>query len=466
MFLLPRSARRAVARHMLVAPLVLISLMLGACTRPSVHEHVLDNGLRIFVKEDHRAPVVASFVWYKVGSVDEPKGITGISHVLEHMMFKGTERLKPNEFSRIIAENGGRENAFTAQDYTAYFQQLERSRLEVAFELEAERMRNLTLAKEEFLKEIKVVMEERRLRTEDRPEALVYEKFMHTAYQMHPYRHPIIGWMKDLETMTVDDLRKWYQRYYSPGNAVLVVAGDVDPAEVVRLAKKHFGPLSATPTARTPIPTEPPQTAMRRNIVRVPAEVPYLVMGYHVPVYGDAKPDWEPYALAVLAGVLDGGNSARFSRELVRATKVAESVSVNYSASGRYPALFMIDGTPANGHTVDSLESAIRAQIKRLHDERISAEELARVKAQVVAQDVYTRDSLFYQAMRIGLLETVGLDWRLIDAYVDRIRAVTPEQVQTVARKYLLDTNLTVTQLDPQPGAGKRKPRRGGAGVH
>jgi len=466
MFLLPWTARRAATRHVRVAPLILISLLLGACTRPSVHEHVLDNGLRVLVKEDHRAPVVVSFVWYKVGGVDEPKGITGVSHVLEHMMFKGTERLKPNEFSRIIAENGGRENAFTSYDYTAYFQQLERSRLEVAFELEAERMRNLMLAEEEFAKEIKVVMEERRLRTEDQPEALTHEKFIQTAYRVHPYRHPIIGWMADLQKMTVADLRTWYQRFYTPRNALVVVAGDVDPQDVFRLAQKHFGSLKAPPVERTAIPAEPPQKEMRRATAKVPAEVPYMIMGYHVPGYVDAKPEWEPYALAVLAGVLDGGNSARFSRELIRASKVAESISVSYSASGRYPGMFTIDGTPANGHTVASLETAVRGQITRLHNEPVSTEELARVKAQVVAQDVYTRDSLFYQAMRIGLLETVGLSWRLIDDYVDRIRAVTPEQVQTVARKYLIDTNLTVTQLDPQPLPKGRKPRRGGSGAH
>jgi len=457
MFLLPQSPRRTAARRVFGLLLILFASLLGACSRPSVHEQVLDNGLRVFVKEDHRAPVVASFVWYRVGSVDEPKGITGISHVLEHMMFKGTDRLKPNEFSRIIAENGGRENAFTSQDYTAYFQQLERSRLEVAFQLEADRMRHLKLADEEFAKEIKVVMEERRLRTEDRPEARVHEKFMETAFKVHPYRHPIIGWMGDLEKMTVEDLRKWYQRFYSPRNAIVVVAGDVDPSEVFRLAKKHFGPLAAAPVERTPIPAEPPQTELRRVSVRVPAEVPYMIIGYHVPVYGEAKPDWEPYALAVLAGVLDGGNSARFSRDLVRGKKVAESVNVGYSASGRYPNLFMIDGTPANGNNLASLESAIRAQIKRLHETPVSAEELARVKAQVVAQDVYTRDSLFYQAMRVGLLETIGLSWRLIDDYVDRIRAVTPEQVQAVARKYLVDTNLTIAELDPLPGAGRHK---------
>jgi zinc protease len=406
--------------------------------------------------------VVVSQIWYKVGSQDEPKGLTGISHVLEHMMFKGTAKLKPNEFSRIIAEHGGRENAFTSYDYTAYFQQLEKSRLPISFELEADRMQNLVLTGEEAGKEIKVVMEERRLRTEDQPEALAGEKFMTTAYEVHPYRNPVIGWMADLQSMTVKDLRDWYGRYYTPSNAILVVTGDVQPKEVFALARKHFGPVPARPPVQAGAVTEPPQKSERRARIALPAEVPYLLMGWHVPVHASAGhgdvAEWEPYALSVMGGVLDGGRAARFERELVRENKIASSIGLDYSAVSRSSAMLLIEGTPANGHSAEELEQAIRARIERIRNEPVSDEELKRVKAQVVASNVYSRDSVFYQAMQIGRLAAVGLDWRMLDGYVKNLNAVTAEQVQAVARKYLVDTNLTVTILDPQP-MGKDKPR-------
>lgn len=447
-------------------------LLLAACAAPpvgngpsvarnasaAVHEVVLDNGLKVIVKEDHRAPVVVSQIWYKVGASDEPDGLTGISHVLEHLMFKGTPKYPAGSFSRIIAENGGRENAFTGPDYTAYFQTLEKSRLPVAFELEADRMRNLVLDPAEFAKEVRVVMEERRLRTDDQPEALAYEKFMNTAYRVHSYKNPIIGWMRDLEKMTIADVRAWYRRWYVPNNATLVVAGDVEPRAVVALARQHFGPIPAGRVERTHIPAEPPQIAPRRSTLKAPAQVPNLIIGYHVPAYGHAEETWEPYALMVLNGILGGGNSSRFQRELVRGTAVASGIASGYNAAARHPGLFTINGTPVNGQTVRKLEAAVRAQIRRLQDEPVTAEELERIKAQVVASDVYQRDSVFYQAMKIGTLETVGLDWRLADDFVARLRAVTAAQVQAVAKKYLIESNMTVTVLEPQPG--RPKPRR------
>lgn len=454
------------AGYRLLGVFALACALLG-CSDQEVHETSLDNGLRVIVREDHRSPVVVSQLWYKVGSMDEPEGLTGISHVLEHMMFKGTKRLKPNEFSRIIAENGGRENAFTGYDYTAYFQQLEKSRLPISFELEAERMHNLNLDEEEVRKEIKVVKEERRLRTDDRPQSLLYETFMTTAYQSHPYKHPIIGWMRDLERIGVEDLRTWYRRFYTPSNALLVVVGDVKPREVFDLAKKHFGPIPSRPAARSEAPPEPRQTDTRRVRLAAPAEVPFFIMGYHVPVHTQGESAWEPYALNVLAGVLDGGNSARFARELVRGQRLATSLDTGYSAISREPTLFTFDGVPASGHTIKDVEQAVRAQIERLKTEPISDQELKRVKAQVVAQDVYARDSVFYQAMQIGQLETTGRSWRLLNERVERLNAVTAQQVKEVASKYLHDDNLTIAVLDPVPmdKKHKRAPTRRG-GVH
>ncbi|HSH29115.1 MAG TPA: pitrilysin family protein, partial [Thiohalobacter sp.] len=414
-------------------------------------EYSLDNGMRVIVKEDHRAPVVVSQVWYRIGSSYEHAGITGISHVLEHMMFKGTDKHGPGEFSRIIAENGGRENAFTSRDYTAYFQQLEQSRLPVALELEADRMRNLLLPEEEFNKEVRVVMEERRLRTEDKPEALTFEQFNATAFLNSPYRNPIIGWMTDLESMNIQDLERWYQRWYAPNNAILVVAGDVDPDAVAKLAAQHFGPHQAEAVAPPKPRIEVEQKGVRRIRVQAPAEVPYLLLGYKVPVLLTAENEWEPYALEVLAGILDGGQSARLARILVRDRQLVAEAGAGYDLYGRQQSLFLLDATPAEGVDVEAVEKALRGQIQRLRSEPVAAAELERVKAQVVAGRVYEEDSIFYQAMKIGQLESIGLDWRVGEQYVARIQAITAEQLQAVARKYLVEDRLTIARLDPLP---------------
>lgn len=431
--------------------------ILGGCSKTD--EISLDNGLKVVVQEDHRSPVVVSQIWYKIGGIDEPRGITGVSHVLEHMMFKGTAKHPSGEFSRIIAENGGRENAFTSRDYTAYFQTLEKSRLAIAFELEADRMTNLLLEEKEFKKEIKVVMEERRLRTEDKPEGKLYEKFSATAYTRHPYGNPIIGWMEDLQSLTTEDVRKWYKRWYAPNNATLVVVGDVDPKEVFALAKKYFGSIPAREITPTSLPNEPKQNAKREIVVKIPAKVPSVIIGFHTPVHGFADKEWEPYALDVLAGILDGGKSARFSRELVRTQHIAASAGAGYDAIARAPSMFLISGTPASGKNIAQLKKALLQQIERIKDGPISDVELARVKAQVSASDVYQRDSVFYQAMEIGMLEASGLNHSLIDDYVDHINAVTVKQVKKVAQQYLVETNMTVAELKPLPFDQKRRPR-------
>ena len=419
-------------------------------TSDSVSEYRLANGLTILVKEDHRAPVVVSQIWYKVGSSYEHNGSTGLAHMLEHMMFKGTHEHGPNEFSRIISANGGRENAFTGQDYTAYFQQLEKSRLPISFELEADRMANLNLRAEDFAKEVQVVMEERRMRTDDKPRALTFEQFAAAAYVNSPYHHPIIGWMNDLENMTVDDMRGWYKTWYVPNNATLVVAGDVDPQAVFELAKKTYGQVKPHPVPTVKPQIEIEQKGIRRITVKAPAQLPYIIMGYKVPVVKTAEAEWEPYALEMLANILDAGESSRFSKDLVRGQQIAASVSAGYDLYSRLDELMLFDGTPATGKSVDDLEKAIRAQIKTLKTELVSQAELDSIKAQVVASKVYEKDSVFYQAMQIGTLATVGLDWQLMDQFVDRLRAVTPEQVQAVAKKYLIDDHLTVAVLDPQ----------------
>jgi zinc protease len=430
----------------------------------TVSEFMLDNGMKVLVKPDRRAPVVVSQVWYRVGASYEPDGLTGISHALEHMMFKGTESLGPGEFSKTISALGGDENAFTGRDYTAYFETLAAEHLETALKLEADRMRNLRLDPEEFAKEIEVVKEERRLRTEDRPSGKVFEQFSAVAWRASPYQNPVIGWMNDLENMELEDLAAWYRRYYSPNNAILVVVGDVEPDAVFDLARRYFGTLEPSDIPTLKPPAEPPQSGETRVKVRAPAKQPYVLMGYKTPVIGKADSDWEPYALYVLSSVLDGGNSARLSRELVRGDGIAASAGADYSSYSRLDNMFVLSATPTDEHSVADVEKALREQVRRMREETIDPAELQRVVTQAVAGKVFEADSLFYQAMEIGMLETIGLDWRLAKQEIARLKAVTPEQVQEVARRYLVDDNLTVAILEPLPIENQPIPRRALAG--
>ncbi len=437
-------------------------LVNAASLEKSVFEKTLGNGLKVIVKEDHRAPVLVQQIWYHVGSMDEITGTTGIAHVLEHMMFKGTKSVPPGEFSRRIAAAGGRENAFTSYDYTAYFQQLHKDKLELAMKLESDRMHNLVLSDAEFAKEIQVVMEERRMRTDDEPHALLSEQLMAMAYQEHPYHHPIIGWMNDLKTLTAADARNWYQRWYTPNNATLVVAGDVKASEVFALAQRYYGkiPSRALPSRKNYI--EPKQLGSKRFIVKAPAELPLLVMAYQAPTLRDPQKDTIPYALEVLGGVLDGNQSARLNKTLVREKQVASNVGAGYDSTARGPSLFTIEGTPSAGVSVAALEAALREQIAILVRDGISPEELARVKAQVTANEVYKLDSVFYQAMQLGQMESIGLKHQDIPVMLEKIQAVTAQQVQDVARDFLKDDNLIVGVLDPQALTGKPKRNTGG----
>lgn len=417
-----------------------------------VHEYVLDNGLKVLVKQDTRAPIAAVMLWYKVGSSYEHGGITGVSHVLEHMMFKGTKKHPTGEFNRIVGENGAQDNAFTGKDYTAYYQVIASDRIEVAMELESDRMRGLTLPPAEFKKELEVVKEERRWRTEDKPNSLTYEQFMATAFMSSPYHNPAIGWMSDLESMKVEDLRGWYERWYAPNNATLVVVGDVEPDAIHALAKKYYGSIKPSEGIVAPKPQkETPQKGKRTVTVKAPAEVPYVMMGYKVPGMLSAKEKWEPYALEVLSSILDGGSSSRMSREMVRGKEIAASASAWYSGYGRLPNLFVMSGSPAKDVDLQVVKDALTEQLGRLKTELVDAKELQRVKAQVIAEEVYERDSVQHMATILGSLETVGLGHKLMDSYVDSILAVTPEQIQAVAKKYFVDDTLTVAELDPQP---------------
>lgn len=446
---------RALFLFLLMSPAIALS-------ETPTQEYKLSNGLKLIVKEDHRSPVVVTQVWYRAGALDEVNGKTGVAHVLEHMMFKGTKKVPAGQFSRQIAAAGGRENAFTGMDYTCYFQQLEKSHLPLSFKLEADRMENLVISKEEFAKEIKVVMEERRWRTEDKPQSMVNEQFQALTFRAHPYGRPVVGHMNDLENMTAVDAQEWYDNWYAPNNATVVVVGDVKAEKVLALAKQYFGKLKPkTLPVRKP-QVEPEQIGTRRAVIKAPGKLPYLAMGFHTPTLESATtPEnaWEPYALDVLAGVLSGNASARLNQKLVRETSLAVSVGAGYDSTTRGRlSLFELVGTPADGKTVEALEAALITEIDKIKEDGVTQKELDRVKAAVIAADVYQLDSMFYQGMQIGQLETMGYRWHLLKEYPERLKAVTSEQIQAVAKKYLVEDNMTVATLDPQPIDPNAKP--------
>ncbi len=429
---------------------LLVFLALPGLAQARVYEYLLANGMKVLVKPDNRSPVVVQQVWYKVGSSYEYGGVTGISHMLEHMLFKGTEKYPAGEFSRIIAANGGRENAFTGPDYTAYFQRMEKTRLEIAMELESDRMRNATLPADEFLKERDVVAEERRMRTDDNPQARAYEQLRATAFVNSPYNHSVIGWMTDIQNYSIEDVRQWYGDWYAPNNATLVVAGDVDPEEVLALAKKYYEPVKPREVKKQKPRTEVEQYGERRVTIKVPATIEHVILGYKVPTLKTTDNPDDIYALEVLAWILDGGSSSRITSELLRDRQLIAGGSVSYDPYSRLQTLFTLSAVPARETSVEDVEAALRGQTDRLQRQLISEEELDKAKTQILTDRIYQKDSIFYQAMQLGALETVGIGWQADEAFNEKIKSVTAEQVMYVAKTYLNDKRLTVAILYPQ----------------
>ena len=458
--------------HALMA-MVLTTPAIASASEPAAQpdraqQFTLANGMTLIVKPDRRSPTAVHMLWVRVGSMDEVDGTSGVAHVLEHMMFKGTPKVPAGEFSRRVAALGGRDNAFTSRDYTGYYQMIPAARLEDVMRLEADRFAHNQWPDAEFKKELEVVKEERRLRTEDNPQALMYEALNATIFVASPYRRPIVGWMSDLQALMPDDARAFYKRWYVPANAAVVVAGDVDVAKVHALADKYYGSL---PTQAVPLRkprTEPLQVGIKRLAFKAPAEQANVVLAYKVPSLewrADAAPDSDALALTVLAAVLDGYQGARLERTLTQGPqRVADSAGAYNGLWGRGPQLFMLTGVPTEGKTADQVEQALRAQVQRIATEGITESELARVKTQWVASEVYKLDSLFNQARELGTQWAQGLPTDAGDVLVQRLRAVTAEQVQQVARQYFGDDQLTVAQLLPQPLDKTRKPRTPPAG--
>lgn len=422
-----------------------------------VVEHELANGLKVLLLREPRAPLVTHQIWYRVGSRNEELGKTGISHLTEHLMFKGTEKYGPKEFSRAVQRAGGSENAFTSRDYTAYFQNGPAKELKRWMEMEADRMRHLKVSPEAFATEQKVVLEERRLRTEDDPVSFLSEEVWAAAFKAHPYQWPVIGWFHDIQSLTLDDFLKHYHTYYQPNNATLVVVGDIDPAETLAQIEKIYGAIPRGPEPPKVTAQEPKQYGERRVVVHREAQLPFLIMLYHVP-------NWEHpdcYALDLLSHLLSQGRSSRLYHRLVYQEKLALDVGCDYDLDSVNPTAFVLYGQPMPKTTVAQLEAALEQEVKRLQNEPVGDKELQKVKNQVTAGFYMSMDSLFYRGMLLGRLATVAR-WTLVKDYIPKIQAVTAEDLQRVARQYLVANNRNVGVLSPlkteKPKAGRYKP--------
>ena len=446
----------------------------------AVQQFTLHNGMTLIVKPDHRAPTAVNMLWVRVGSMDEVDGTTGVAHILEHMMFKGTPTMPEGEFSRRVAALGGTENAFTTKDYTGFFQQIPANRLQDVMRLEADRFAHNQWSDAVFATELEVVKEERRMRTEDEPLARLAEVQDATVFVASPYRRPVVGWMSDLESLTAQDARDFYQRWYTPANAAVVVAGDVDAAQVLAWAEETYGSVPQRPIPPRKPRTEPPQLGMRRLVFKAPAEQAYVALAFKVPALGAAayapqvagalspldSADNDALALTVLAAVLSGYDGARLERALTQSKDhVADSAGAQYGLAGRGPQLFTLYGIPSQGKSSAQVEQALRAELARLAQKGVSEAELRRVKVQWIAGEVYKRDSVFDQANALGVNWINGFAPDGETQLIARLRQVSAQQVQAVAARYFGDDALTVATLLPQPVDKNRPPRLPMAGI-
>jgi zinc protease len=431
----------------------------AAAGRLTVQEFTLANGLKVLLVEEPKAPVVTVQIWYKVGSRNEVMGRAGLSHMLEHMMFKGTPKYGKGEFSKIIKKNGGNDNAFTSQDYTAYFENLAADKLELALEMEADRLQGLLLDEKEFRLEREVVKEERRLRVEDAPASYLVEQMYAQAFMTHPYHWPIIGWFNDLDAMNRQDLKAYYEKYYAPNNATLVIVGDVKAETALPLIKKYFEGLPKGSPPPPPAIVEPEQKGERRIVVRREAQLPFIYFGYKVPNF--KNPD--VHALAVLENILSAGKSARLFDALVYRKKLALQVGAGFNELAADPELFTFYAVVKPGAKIQDVEKAVLLEIERLKKEPPSDMEIQKAKNQVEARNLFEQDSIFRQAMLLGTAETAGAGWRYIADYVDKVRSVKKEDIQRVARKYLTDDTRTVGILIPLAPKPQGEQAGGGA---
>ena len=435
---------------------VLYFITTSAAAGDKITQRTLKNGLQVIVLEEHRAPVAMQLLCYRIGSIDEPVALTGLSHALEHMMFKGTPNAPGNTFSEKVRTIGGIENAYTTYDYTAYHQLFSKDHLEQMMALEADRMRHLKITHDEFDKEINVIREER-LRSEDNPFDMLAEQLSATAYQTHPYRNPIIGWMPDLYRIQKEDVVRWYRQWYAPNNAVLIIAGDVDPQHVFTLAEKYYGVYKPeTLPTRFQLTDNPTAEGMRRIALKHPqSKLPSIALSYPVPALRNIQADDDVYALSILAAVLSNDASSRLPKTLVRETQLARSAWASYSMFRRGPSLFWIGGSPSDGVSTEAFETALRQELEKIAKEGVSEKELSRIKTNIIASQHYQRDALSSRANVIARLVMTGHPADGVDLILEKLQAVTPAQVQAVAQKYFNPDLSTVAVLLPADSAEK-----------
>lgn len=428
-----------------VAVMCLIFAWSSPARAEQITERVLKNGLKIIVSEDHKVPLAVFEICYRVGAIDDPGGRSGLSHLLEHMMFKGTPRYGSKAFSKLVMKYGGMDNAFTSQDFTCYYQVLPPERVGLSVDLESDRMANLILDGREFLSERDVVREERRLRYEDSPQASLDEAVDAAAFAVHPYHRPVIGWMSDLGNVTRDDLVAHYRKFYAPQNAMIVAVGDLDPETLISQIDATFGKIENQAAIAHDDFSEPAQSGERRVILKRKAELPYIIIGWHAP----SLPDADAYALDVLSEVLGGGKSGRFYRSLIYEKKLALSADVDYRTLSRDPYLFMLDATAAAGVDIAALEAALYAEVEKIKAEPPTEFEVQKAKNSIEAAFVKHQDAIFNQAQMIARFDLSGGGWRQRMKYLEQIRAVKAEDVARVAGRYLTQDNRTVGVLIP-----------------
>lgn len=416
-------------------------------------ETYLGNGLKVIIREDHRSPMVMTQIWYKVGSSDESGNILGVSHALEHMMFKGTSKVPNDEFTRLSRIYGGSINAATFTNYTNYYQLYPKAYFPMALELESDRMNNLLLRQQDFDPEIKVVMEERRQRTDDNPRAQAFERFRWISYPTSHYRQPVIGHMKTLNNIQLSDVKKWYRDWYSPNNAILVIVGDVDVQEALVQVQKYFGDIPARPTPSRNDVLEFERLGYRHMEIESNVQVPNLYMTWNVKSLATTKNPQDAYALTIIRSLLDSGISSRLQDRLVRDRKVLTSVSVSYDPYNRGDSLFGISALPAPGVNLAEAQTAIQKEIDLLKTEAISEYELARISTRFISNLIYSQDSLSGQAKMIGNLEVNGLSYRLMDELPQHYDSVRAEDIQRVANAYFVRENLSTLYLLPEQKA-------------
>ncbi len=435
---------------MRLLPLLFASVLpfmtpVAALADEAVTDFSLANGMQVLVIEDHRAPVVMHMVWYRSGSADEPLGQSGVAHYLEHLLFKATDKLAAGELSATVARNGGRDNAFTSYDYTAYFQRIAADRLDLVMRMEADRMKNIRLTDEDIATERQVILEERSQRTDNNPQSLFSEQMNAAQYLNHRYGVPIIGWRHEMETLDRDDALSFYSTHYSPNNAILIVAGDVTPDAVRALAETHYGPIPANPALPPRLRTvEPPQTAERRLTFRdARVSQPYIARSYLAPERNEGD-QATAAALTVLAEILGGGATSVLTEKLQFDQQIAVYTGAFYSGTSLDDTTFDLAVVPAAGVSLADAEAAMDAVLAGFLKDGVDAAQLDRIKTRLRASEIYARDDVERAANRYGRALTSGLTVADVQAWPDMLQAVTADDVMVAARS-VLDRRQSVT---------------------